>query len=74
MDWRQYITFETAKRRGQPCLRGLRITVWDVLEYLSSGMSVEEVLDDFPDLTREDIRACFAFVAEQGRRVKILPA
>lgn len=74
MDWRQYITFEPDKRSGQPCIRGLRITVWDVLEYLASGMAVEEVLDDFPDLTITDIRACFAFAADQGRKVMIIPA
>lgn len=74
MDWRPYITFEPGKRRGQPCIRRLRITVWNVLEYLASGMSVEEVLADFPDLTAEDIRACFAFAADQGRSTTMLPA
>jgi uncharacterized protein (DUF433 family) len=68
MDWRSSITFEPGKRRGQPCIRGLRITVWDVLEYLASGMTVDEVLEDFPDLTAEDIRASFAVATEQGRR------
>lgn len=69
MDWRTIITFEAGKRSGQPCIRGMRITVYDVLEYLASGMTVGEVLDDFPELTAEDIRACFAFAADLGRRI-----
>jgi uncharacterized protein (DUF433 family) len=68
-DYREIITFEPGKRSGQPCIRGLRITVYDVLEYLAGGMSVEEVLQDFPDLTMGDIRACFAFAASIGRMV-----
>jgi uncharacterized protein (DUF433 family) len=59
------ITIEPGKRSGQPCIRGMRITVRDVLEYLAGGMSVEEVLEDFPELTIEDIRACLAFAANQ---------
>jgi uncharacterized protein (DUF433 family) len=73
-DYRPYITFEPGKRSGQPCIRGMRITVYDVLEYLAGGMTVEEVLEDFPDLTQDDIRACFAFAADTGRRVHIVPA
>lgn len=61
MDFRQIITIEPGKRGGKPCVRGMRITVTDVLEYLASGMSVEEILADFPELTRDDIRACLAF-------------
>ena len=57
MDYRALITVEPGKRGGKPCIRGLRITVYDVLEYLASGMSEDEILSDFPDLTREDIRA-----------------
>lgn len=68
-DWRDIITVEPGKRSGQPCIRGMRITVRDVLEYLAGGMSVDEVLVDFPDLTREDIQACFAFAAERERRL-----
>lgn len=64
MDWRQSITFEPDKRGGPPCICGVRITVWDVLEYLAGGMLVAEVLEDFPDLTAKDIRACFAFAAD----------
>ncbi|MEI6390788.1 MAG: DUF433 domain-containing protein [Verrucomicrobiota bacterium] len=63
MDWRKHITIESGKRSGQPCIRGMRMTVQDVLQYLASGMSLEEVLDDFPYLTREDIQACLAYAA-----------
>jgi uncharacterized protein (DUF433 family) len=70
MDYRHLITIEPDKRSGQPCIRGLRMTVQDVLEYLASGMSVEEVLADFPDLTAEDIRACLAFAADRERRCR----
>jgi uncharacterized protein (DUF433 family) len=66
MDYKQLITIEPDKRSGQPCIRGLRMTVQDVLEYLASGMSIEEILADFPDLTAEDIRACLAFAADQA--------
>jgi uncharacterized protein (DUF433 family) len=65
MDYSHLITIEPGKRSGQPCIRGMRITVRDVLEYLAGGMSVEEVLADFPELTIEDIRACLAFAANQ---------
>jgi uncharacterized protein (DUF433 family) len=65
MDSSQRITIEPGKRGGQPCVRGMRITVRDVLEYLAGGMSVEEVLGDFPELTIEDIRACLTFAANQ---------
>ena len=63
IDWRKYITIEPGKRSGQPCIRGMRMTVQDVLQYLASGMSLEEVLDDFPYVTREDIQACLAYAA-----------
>lgn len=69
MDYRQLITIEPGKRSGKPCIRGLRITVSDVLDYLASGMSEDDVLRDFPDLTREDIRACLAFAADRERRL-----
>jgi uncharacterized protein (DUF433 family) len=65
MDYSHLITVEARKRSGQPCIRGMRITVRDVLEYLAGGMSVDEVLADFPELTREDIRACLAYAAAQ---------
>ena len=67
------ITVEPGKRMGKPCIRGLRITVYDVLEYLASGMSEDEILADFPDLRREDIRACLAFAADRERRLVSLP-
>ncbi|MFM8363809.1 MAG: DUF433 domain-containing protein [Verrucomicrobiota bacterium] len=62
------ITIEAGKRSGKPCIRGLRITVYDVLEYLASGMTHGEILEDFPELTEDDIRACLAFAADAGRR------
>lgn len=73
MDYRTIITIEPGKRGGKPCIRGLRITVYDVLEYLASGMSQEEILRDFPDLTREDIQACLAFAADRERRLVSTP-
>ncbi len=69
MDYTQHITIEPGKRGGKPCVRGLRITVYDVLDYLASGMSHDEVLADFPDLTSEDIYACLAFAADRERRL-----
>ena len=67
--WRALITIEAGKRGGRPCIRGMRITVYDVLSYLAAGMTVAEILDDFPYLTQEDIQACFAFAAERERRM-----
>jgi uncharacterized protein (DUF433 family) len=69
VDYRPFITIEPDKRGGKPCLRGLRITVYDVLEYLAAGMSEEQILADFPDLTRDDIRASLAFAADRERRL-----
>ena len=68
MDYSAIITVDPAVRGGKPCVRGLRVTVSDVLEYLASGMSETEILADFPYLTRDDIRACLAFAAERERR------
>jgi len=68
MDYGEYITSEPNKRGGKPCVRGLRITVYEVLEYLASGMAEEEILDDFPDLTREDLEACIAYATEHEQR------
>jgi uncharacterized protein (DUF433 family) len=73
MDYRTHITIEPGKRGGKPCIRGLRITVYEVLEYLASGMSEAEILRDFPDLTRDDIRACLAFAADRERRLVSIP-
>ena len=73
MSYRDLITIDPAKRGGKPCIRGLRITVYDVLEYLASGMSEDEILADFPDLTRADIRACLEFAADRERKLVSLP-
>jgi uncharacterized protein (DUF433 family) len=69
MDSRERITIEPGTRGGKPCLRGLRITVYDVLDYLAGGMSEDEILADFPDLEREDIRAALPFAADRERRL-----
>lgn len=69
MDYRERITIEPGKRGGKPCIRGLRITVYDVLDYLASGMSEQEILEDFPDLKSEDIRACLSFAADRERKL-----
>jgi uncharacterized protein (DUF433 family) len=65
MDYTRIITIEAGKRSGKPCIRGMRITVSDVLSYLASGMSENEILNDFPELTSEDIRASLAFAADR---------
>ena len=69
MRYEEIITIEPGKRGGKPCIRGLRVTVYDVLEYLASGMTEAEILADFPDLTAEDVRACLAFAADRERRL-----
>ena len=74
MDYRDRITIEVGKRGGKPCIRGLRITVYDVLEYLAGGMSEQDIVRDFPDLTVEDVRACLAFAADRERRLATFPA
>jgi uncharacterized protein (DUF433 family) len=74
VDYRAIVTIEPGKRGGKPCIRGLRITVYDVLEYLASGMSEAEILADFPDLTSDDIRASLAFAADRERRLLSVPA
>ena len=74
MDYRKIITIEPGKMGGKRCIRGLRITVYDVLDYLASGMSQEEILKDFPDLTQEDILACLVFAADRERRLASIPA
>ena len=71
MSYSDLITIEPGKRGGKPCIRGLRITVYDVLEYLASGMPQEEILREFPYLTREDIQACLAFAADRERKLEI---
>ena len=74
MDYRDYITIDPNKRGGKPCVRGLRITVYEVLEYLASDMTEAQILEDFPDLTREDLKACIAFAADRERRLLTVPA
>ena len=69
MNWQERISVNPAVRSGKPCIRGTRITVYDVLEYLAGGMSEDQILADFPHLTRDDIRACLAFAAARERRV-----
>lgn len=67
MDYKDIITIESGKRGGKPCIRGMRITVYDILEYLGSGMNYQEILTDFPYLTQEDILACLKYAAERER-------
>ncbi len=74
MNYTSIITLEPGKRGGKPCIRGLRITVYDVLDYLASGMSHADVLRDFPYLTEEDIRACLAYAADRERKLEIYNA
>ena len=64
MNYQDYITIDPNKRGGKPCVRGLRITVYEVLEYLASDMTEDQILEDFPDLTRDDLKACIAFAAD----------
>jgi uncharacterized protein (DUF433 family) len=73
MDYTKIITIEPGKRSGKPCIRGTRMTVTDVLEYLAGGMTEGEILAEFPDLTAEDIRACLAFAADRERKLATLP-
>jgi len=74
MDYRTIVTIEPGKRGGKPCIRGLRITVHDVLGYLASGMTTDEILVDFPYLTRDDVLACLAYAADRERRTLLKPA
>jgi uncharacterized protein (DUF433 family) len=74
IDYRTIITVEPGKRSGQPCVRGLRITVADVLGYLASGMSHDQILNDFPSLREEDLLACLAYAADRERRFNFLVA
>ena len=73
MDYRRIITMEPGKTGEKPCIRGLRITVYDVLDYLASGMTADEILRDFPDFAKEDLRACFAFAADRERKLAGIP-
>ena len=73
MNYKDYITIDTNKRSGKPCVRGLRITVYEVLDYLASDMTEDEILADFPDLTREDLKACIAFAADREHKLMTVP-
>jgi uncharacterized protein (DUF433 family) len=68
VDYRTVITINPAIRSGKPCIRGTRITVYDVLSYLAAGMSHQEILEDFPTLTEEDILACLSYAADRERQ------
>lgn len=72
IDYRKNITIEPGKRSGKPCIRGMRITVADVLGYLASGMTIPQILEDFDELTEEDIRACLAYAADRERYTTIV--
>ncbi len=74
MRWQDRITVSPGVRSGKPCIKGTRITVYDVLEYLAGGMTEAQILSDFPDLTADDIRACLAFAASRERRLAGSPA
>jgi uncharacterized protein (DUF433 family) len=74
MDYLSRITIDPEVRFGKPCVRGTRLTVGDVLSYLAAGMTEDNILADFPQLTRDDIRACLAFAAERERRILGVPA
>lgn len=74
MDYSKIITIEPGKRSGKPCIRGMRITVQDILEYLAGGMTEGEILRDFSELTREDIKACLAFAADREHKLFVAPA
>ncbi len=74
LQYKDIITVEPGKRGGKPCIRGMRITVYDVLEYLASGMTYEEILDDFPYLTMDDILACLSYAADREKHYVIAQA
>lgn len=74
MGYERVITIEPDKCGGKPCVRGMRITVYDVLAYLASGMSQEDILRDFPDLTQDDLHACLAFAADRERKLLSMPS
>jgi len=69
VDYNKIITIEPGKRGGKPCIRGMRITVYDVFSWLGSGMTIEKILDDFPELNQSDIIACFQFAAERENQL-----
>jgi uncharacterized protein (DUF433 family) len=72
--YKDLITIEPGKRSGKPCIRGMRITVYDVLEYLAAGMTHQEILEDFPYLTEDDIRACLSYAADREKALLVVKA
>ena len=72
MDYKKIIPIEPGKRSGKPCIRGMRITVYDVLGYLASGMTFEEIIEDFPDLTLDDIKACLEYASDTDKHTHLL--
>jgi uncharacterized protein (DUF433 family) len=72
INYRDIITLDPNKRSGKPCIRGLRITVYDILEYFASGMTMDEILEDFDYLTKEDIQACFAYAADREKHLQTI--
>ena len=68
-NYKDIITIEPGKRSGKPCIRGMRITVYDILSWLSNGMKIEEIIEDYPELTKEDIYAALSFAADKERRI-----
>ena len=74
MDYHDIITIEPGKRGGKPCIRGMRITVYDVLSYLAAGMTPDEIVADFPYLTLADVRACLSYTAERERQMVVAGA
>lgn len=71
IDYKDHITIEPGKRGGKPCIRGMRITVYDILSYLASGMDFNDIISDFPELNRKDILACLAYAAEKEKRISV---
>ena len=74
MNYQDIITLEPGKRSGKPCIRGMRITVYDVLSYMAAGMTQEEILVDFPYLTQQDILACFSYAADREQKTLTIAA
>ena len=72
MDYREVITVEAGKRGGRPCIRGMRVAVGDVLGWLSAGMTHQQILADFPELTEGDVRACLAYAADRERKARVV--
>ncbi|MFD2199986.1 DUF433 domain-containing protein [Shivajiella indica] len=73
MDYTKYITINPEQRSGKPCIRGMRISVYDVLSYMAAGDTMEEIIENFPMLTKEDILACLAYAADVERKIQLTP-